>query len=62
MNKQELQTMIDSTIVPNKKKGITAESLRLVLKEMASATNEGGGSDVEVLTVYAANYKPKFQN
>lgn len=44
MNKQELQTMIDSTIVPNKKKGITAESLRLVLKEMASATPEGGGS------------------
>ena len=50
MNKQEIQTMIDSTIVPNKKKGITAESLRLVLKEMATATPEGGG--VEVLTVY----------
>lgn len=51
MNKQEIQTMIDSTIVPNKKKGITAESLRLVLKEMATATPEGG-SGVEVLTVY----------
>ena len=61
MNKQELQTMIDSTIVPNKKKGITAESLRLVLKEMASATNEGGGSDVEVLTVYAANYNELYE-
>lgn len=44
MNKQEIQTMIDSTIVPNKKKGITAESLRLVLKEMATATPEGGGT------------------
>lgn len=53
MNKQELQTMIDSTIVPNKKKGITAESLRLVLKEMASATNEGGGTgNVNMVTIY----------
>ena len=44
MNKQEIQTMIDSTIVPNKKKGITAESLRLVLKEMATATPEATSS------------------
>ena len=44
MNKQELQAMIDSTIVPNKKKGITAESLRLVLREMANATPEGNSS------------------
>lgn len=36
--------MIDSTIVPNKKKGITAESLRLVLKEMATATPEATSS------------------
>ena len=60
MNKQELQTMIDSTIVPNKKKGITAESLRLVLKEMATATPEGG-SDVEILTVYGANYNELYE-
>ena len=44
MNKQELQAMIDSTIVPNKKKGITAESLRLVLSEMANATPEANSS------------------
>jgi hypothetical protein len=60
MNKQEIQTMIDSTIVPNKKKGITAESLRLVLKEMATATPEGG-SGVEVLTVYGGNYNEIYE-
>lgn len=60
MNKQEIQTMIDSTIVPNKKKGITAESLRLVLKEMATATPEGG-SGVEVLTVYGGNYSELYE-
>lgn len=60
MNKQEIQTMIDSTIVPNKKKGITAESLRLVLKEMATATPEGG-SGVEVLTVYGGNYNELYE-
>ena len=61
MNKQELQTMIDSTIVPNKKKGITAESLRLVLKEMASATNEGGGSDVEVLSIWGGDFNELYE-
>lgn len=44
MTRQEIIAAIDSTIVPNKKKGITAESLRLVLREMASATPEGNSS------------------
>lgn len=52
MNRQELQTMIDSTIVPNKKKGITAESLRLVLSEMANATPEGGSGNLDVINIY----------
>ena len=51
MNRQELQAMIDSTIVPNKKKGITAESLRLVLSEMANATPQGSGN-LEVINIY----------
>lgn len=50
MTKQEIISAIDSTIVPNRKKGITAESLANLLREMASATPEGGshssGSDL----------------
>ena len=45
--------MIDSTIVPNKKKGITAESLHLVLKEIATATPEGGGTgNANMIKIY----------
>ena len=49
MNRQELQAMIDSTIVPNKKKGITAESLRLVLSEMANATPESEQTSTDLV-------------
>lgn len=42
MTKQEILEAIDSTIVANDKKAITAESLANILREMATATPEGG--------------------
>jgi len=44
MTKEEIIEAINSTIVTNGQKGITAESLANLLIEMASATPEGGGS------------------
>lgn len=46
MNKNEIIEAIQQTIVPNGKKGITAESLANLLMEMVNATPEGesGGS------------------
>jgi hypothetical protein len=44
MNKEEIIEAINSTIVTNGQKGITAESLANILIEMASATPEGGGN------------------
>lgn len=43
MNKQEIIEAINSTIVANGQKGITAESLANLLIEMASATPESSG-------------------
>lgn len=51
MTKQEILEAIDSTIVANDKKAITAESLANILREMVTATPEGGGS-VEFLQLY----------
>lgn len=44
MTKQEILEAIDSTIVANDKKAITAESLANILREIATATPEGGGN------------------
>lgn len=45
MTKDELKTMLDSTIVANGQKGITAESLNNALTEMVDAAGEGGSGD-----------------
>lgn len=42
MTKQEILDAINSTIVANGQKGITAESLNNILNEMVNATPEGG--------------------
>lgn len=42
MTKQEMLDAINSTIVANGQKGITAESLNNILNEMVNATPEGG--------------------
>lgn len=47
MNKQEIIEAINSTIMPNGQKGITAEALANILIEMANASG-GGGSGVTV--------------
>lgn len=44
MSKQELLESINSTIVKNGNKGITAETLSNVLIEMVESSGEGGGS------------------
>ena len=44
MKKEEIIEAINSTIVTNGQKGITAESLANILIEMTSATPEGGGN------------------
>ena len=51
MNKEEIIEAINSTIVANGQKGITAESLANLLIEMASATPEGGGNGSLILYV-----------
>lgn len=48
MNKQEIIEAINSTIIPNGQKGITAEALANILVEMANASGGGGGG----VTVY----------
>lgn len=48
MNKQEIIEAINSTIVANGQKGITAEALANILIEMANASGGGGGG----VTVY----------
>lgn len=56
MTKQEIIEAINSTIVANGQKGITAESLNNILNEMVNATPEGGsgeGSGDGLLKVYA---------
>lgn len=44
MSKSELKDAINSTIIPNGQKGITAESLNNILTEMVDAAGEGGSS------------------
>lgn len=44
MNKQEIIEAINSTIMPNGQKGITAEALANILIEMANASGSGSGS------------------
>lgn len=48
MNKQEIIEAINSTIMPNGQKGITAEALANILIEMANASGSGEG----YVTVY----------
>lgn len=51
MNKQEIIEAINSTIMPNGQKGITAEALANILIEMANASGGGGGG----VTFYIGN-------
>lgn len=44
MTKQEILNLIDTTIKPNNKKAISAQSLQNVLREMAEASGEESGS------------------
>lgn len=46
MNKQEIIEAINSTIIPNGQKGITAEALANILIEMANASGGGGAGAV----------------
>lgn len=43
MNKQEIIEAINSTIMPNGQKGITAEALANILTEIVNASGEGSG-------------------
>ena len=52
MTKEEIIEAINSTIVANGQKGITAESLANLLIEMASATPEGGSGGSGGLIFY----------
>ena len=45
MTKAEIIEAINSTIVANGQKGITAESLKLILTEIVNAAGEGGSGD-----------------
>lgn len=49
MNKNELKECINNTIVQNDERGITAESLNLILNEMVDNSGEGGSG---VVTFY----------
>lgn len=53
MNKQEIIEAINSTIMPNGQKGITAEALANILIEMANASGGGGGGGG--VTVYVGD-------
>ena len=53
MNRNELIEAIQQTIVPNGKKGITAESLANLLMEMVNATPEGGSGGSGQIVFYA---------
>lgn len=48
MNKQDIIEAINSTIMPNGQKGITAEALANILIEMANASGSGGSGGVTV--------------
>lgn len=52
MNRNELIEAIQQTIVPNGKKGITAESLANLLMEMVNATPEGGNGGSGSITFF----------
>ena len=52
MTQEELYEAIDATIAPNGQRGITAESLAALLKDIA-ANAGGGGSGQGALRVYA---------
>lgn len=51
MNKQEIIEAINSTIMPNGQKGITAEALANILIEMANASGGGGAGAGAVVYV-----------
>lgn len=53
MSKQEILEAINNTIVANGQKGITAESLNLILNEMVESSGEGGSGE-GAIRVYAA--------
>lgn len=55
MNKQEIIEAINSTIMPNGQKGITAEALANILIEMANASGEGVGGAGAVVYVGTAD-------
>lgn len=57
MTKQEILDAINSTIIANGQKGITAESLNNILNEMVNATPEGSSTDAG-LKFYATDFVP----
>lgn len=57
MTKAEIIEAINSTIVTNGQKGITAESLANLLIEMASATPEGGSGNGQMVIYIPATEK-----
>lgn len=52
MSKQEILEAINSTIVANGQKGITAESLNLILNEMVESSGEAGGGGSSAYIVH----------
>lgn len=63
MTQEELYEAIDATIAPNGQRGITAESLAALLKEIA-ANAGGGGSGQGALKIYTLDYgvNPEMAN
>ena len=57
MTKQEILDAINSTIVTNGVKGITAESLANILTEIVNAAPEGGSGGSGAGTIRLSNYE-----
>lgn len=56
MSKQEILDAINSTIVTNGQKGITAESLNLILNEMVESSGEGGSGSGALRILMPADF------
>lgn len=56
MSKQELLEAINSTVVTNGQKGITAESLNLILNEMVESSGEGGSGSGALRILMPADF------
>ena len=56
MSKQDILEAINSTIVANGQKGITAESLNLILNEMVESSGEGGSGSGALRILMPADF------